>query len=80
MSLTAYPGYENPKAGDRITIANDAQHYCLNAEGHQIVDGQFQPGEKIVNYAGTARVIRHGGDSRSYRPHKKAGLSAMGRL
>jgi hypothetical protein len=48
MSMTAYPRYENPKAGDRITITNDAQHCCLNAEGDKIVDCQFQPGEKIV--------------------------------
>ena len=46
IDLTAYPQYEGPKAGDRITITSDAQHCCVVDD--KAVACQFQAGEKVV--------------------------------
>jgi hypothetical protein len=46
IDVTAYPQYEGPKAGDRITINSDAQHCCVVDD--KAVACQFQAGEKVV--------------------------------
>src|SRR6185436_11095840 len=46
INVTAYPRYESPKAGDRITITNDAQHCCVVDE--KAVICEFKKGEKVV--------------------------------